>query len=344
MRIRPFLQREGLTTLDEIERLIDTIQPTEGIFCFAYATVSGCAEFQRRVGDTFWESVSTRWLVGIDYGRSQPAAFDFLSNKNNSSVRVFNGDVVVEREGFFPQRDFHMKACILRNLTEHQTGALIGSANFSRNGLSASIECGVSLIAANEDEHNRIMRPTYRRIRQAWNQGTPLAAILERYRQLWEPTQTDTSGPESEAEEAADPTDFERFWIDVGYVTRNRGPERPGNQIDMPRGTHEFFGFAPPANLPANSTIGEIVFVGQGNPVARNLRLGNNLMEKITLPLPENYPFGAYDGKVLEFRRVVGGFEIDAFEQSDFRRLLQTSSRCAVNHMGSGRPYGYRQP
>ncbi len=57
---------------------------------------------------------------------------------------------------------------------------------------------------------------------------------------------------------------------------------------DMPRGVHRFFGFTEPSNLTRN---------------------------KITLPFPEDYGIGAYDGKVIEFRRVPNGFALSAFEK-----------------------------
>jgi hypothetical protein len=137
--------------------------------------------------------------------------------------------------------------------------------------------------------------------------------------------------------------EFDRFWLDVGYVTRNRGPLRPGNQIDMPRGAHRFFGLTEPANVAQNSIFGEVTFVGAGAALDRALRLGGNWMEKITLPFPETYPFGAYDGKILEFHRVADGFEIEAFEEEEFAHVLRASANRAVLQMGSGRLYGYRR-
>lgn len=342
MLVEPYVHGEGSTTLDRIDHLIDVVEPAEILFCFAYATVSGCAEFQRRVGGAFWEAIRTRWLVGIDYGRTQPAAFDYLLGKDHASVRVFDGRAVVARAGFRPRRDFHLKACVFRNRPGSRYGLLAGSGNFSRNGLSASVECGVTLLATNVAEYQEAIRPTYRRLRALWNTATPLARILTSYRGRWRPTVIASGGP-PQPDNQIDLDDFDRFWLDVGYVTRNRGSIRPGNQIDMPRGAHRFFGLTEPPNVGPNTIFGEVTFVGAGAPLDRTLRLGGNWMEKITLPFPETYPFGAYDGKILEFHRVAGGFEIEAFEEEEFGHLLQASTNRAVLQMGSGRLYGYRR-
>lgn len=109
MRVQPFLQsRSPATTLSRIKKLIEVVGPEEILFCFAYATASGCAEFQREMGARFWQDHQTSWLFGIDYGRTQPAALEFVAAKNNTAVKIMNGEDVVESPAFFPVTDFHM--------------------------------------------------------------------------------------------------------------------------------------------------------------------------------------------------------------------------------------------
>src|SRR5690606_24723782 len=97
----------------------------------------------------------------------------------------------------------------------------------------------------------------------------------------------------------------------------------------------------PPADLPANSVIGQVVFeTPTGKPVANNLRLGNNMMEKISLPIPEAHGFDIYDGKVLLFQRSEDRFVIRALEADDFETSF--GDRLAeVRVMNSGRRYGH---
>lgn len=96
----------------------------------------------------------------------------------------------------------------------------------------------------------------------------------------------------------------------------------------------------PPANLARNSVIGTITFEPpSGGLVSRDLRLGNNLMEKITLPIPETHGFDLYDGKVLVFRRSGNRFKMWALEADDF--LTAFGNRLHdVKAMASGRRFG----
>jgi hypothetical protein len=125
-------------------------------------------------------------------------------------------------------------------------------------------------------------------------------------------------------------------------VTQNRGPDRPGNQFDLPRGVHKFFGFQAAENQAINSVIGEISFILTGPPLVRSLRLGNNHMEKITMPIPEEHGFGAYDGTIIEFERVQNGFRIRTYEPNDYLLAHGQDDDLVTYHMGSGRPYGFR--
>ena len=90
-----------------------------------------------------------------------------------------------------------------------------------------------------------------------------------------------------------------------------------------------------------NSTIGEVTFLTPvGISVTRNIRLGNNHMEKITLPIPETHGIDIYDGKIIVFQRSVAGFLIRALEFDDFGKAFG-ERLSAVRVMGSGRRYGH---
>ncbi|MBM0169188.1 hypothetical protein [Altererythrobacter sp. C41] len=233
-----------------------------------------------------------------------------------------------------------MKACFFRNANTGTASLLAGSGNFSLNGLSRSIECGVTLSTTTPAEYQRHIEPLFHAADALWNAATNLNGLLAQYLQLWTPGSAPRSGQAPSPAQLARGA-YQKFWIEVGYVTRNRGG-REGNQFDMPRGVHSFFGLQAGANQALNSTIGNVTFVGNGPPLIRALRLGNNSMEKLTLPFPEEYPFGTYSGKILEFTRQPGGFSIDAYELDDFEKLLRQSPRGVTLKMGSGRTYGYR--
>ena len=341
MDLKTFLQHASgsPTTLSEIARVHTLVQSEEFIGAFAYATQSGVASFDLKMGDDFWALTPSRWLFGIDYGRTQPKALRAISEKPNAEVRVVDGEWVVEQAGFMPRRDFHAKMALLLNPEISRYAAVIGSGNFSSNGLRKSIEAGASIIANDEDDYNEALSGSVSSIEEIWAAATPAKQILDEYEGVW--SQSFSRSAEIQTEEESDHlSDF--FWIEAGYVTRNRGPSRPGNQIDFPRGTTaRYFGFDPPNHMARNSVIGPVTFETPiGESVTNNLRLGNNMMEKISLPIPETHGFDIYDGKVLIFQRSGGRFVMRALEADDFEAAFG-DRLSSVRVMGSGRRYGY---
>lgn len=340
MRVQAFVQPNGgATTLKRIVRLTNLVDPTDALFAFAYATVSGCAEFERKLGDRYWNA-SAKWLVGIDYGRTEPRALQYLLDRlPAANVRVHNGHAVSAAPAFWPTRDFHLKGCCVTNAAAHSSGLLVGSGNFSRAGLVRNEEMGALIVAQSQDEDTRVVEPVRARLTALFAAADPAQAILPNYSALWVP-----SYAKKEPAQPVAPVQpgWGRFWIDVGYVTKNRGPNSPGNQIDMPRGVHRFFGLVEPQNIQPNTTIGDVDFLGLAAPLSRALRLGNNMMEKITLPIPETNGFGAYDGKILEFERGAGGFFLRTYEPGDFGDILSASPQRVSHEMGSHRRYGFR--
>jgi hypothetical protein len=170
MIVRPFTQWDGNdTTGERIKALIDFVGPQDLLFCFAYATFSGCAEFQRRFGDGFWNNNKTRWLFGVDYGRTQSTALDFIAGKPNTTIKLMNGADVVGTPNFFPNQDFHMKACFASNKKRHRFGMIIGSGNFSRNGLINSIEAGTQVTVRSTIEYNASLKGVFASANALWN-------------------------------------------------------------------------------------------------------------------------------------------------------------------------------
>jgi len=322
-------------TLSEISRLSAIVEPNHFFGCYAYATQSGVYSFEQRMGDQFWDAVATRWLLGIDYGRTQPEALRRLSGKPNSEIRIHDGTWIIGRNGFIPRRDFHPKAAILSNLEGGRAAVVVGSGNFSSNGLHRSIEAGSSLHMDSEAAQTENIGQFRQVMEDLWETASPLNEVLTEYDENW---QEEFSWASKADEVDVDGTPI--FWIEAGYVTQNRGPDRPGNQIDFPRGMNRFFGFNAPDNQPLNSVIGEVrMQTAVGDAITRNLRLGNNSMEKMSLPIPETHGFDNYDGKILVFERDGTAFNLYALENEDFSAAFG-SKIANVQSMGSGRQYG----
>ncbi|MHC2467143.1 hypothetical protein ACVIHD_006155 [Bradyrhizobium embrapense] len=341
MKLKAFIQsaENHPTTLAELRRAHEWAETEQFLGLYAYATQSGAIAFDLAFGSDFWDQVPSQWLFGIDYGRTQPQALRFLIERSNVEVRIHDGAWVVERNGFLPRRDFHMKAGFLTNSTKSRFGMVVGSGNFSSNGLRQAAECGASLHAATTMEFKKTFRSAFRAAKDLWEAATPVEDILDSYEERWAASAA-LEAPEPEAP-APNYDELEVFWIEAGYVTRNRGPDKPGNQIDMPRGMNRYFGFNAPDNLAVNSVIGEVTFEPPaGGPVTNNLRLGNNMMEKISLPIPETHGFDMYDGKVLVFSPQGGHYRMWALEAEDFESAFG-HRLASVRVTKSGRRYGH---
>ena len=341
MRTQLYIQQGGAsaTTLSELGRVRGLVDASETLSLFAYATQSGLAAFDLEFGDEFWNNTVTRWLFGIDYGRTQPQTIRALCDKPNSTVRVHDGEWVVNQTGFLPRRDFHLKTSFFMRPDLGKLGVVTGSGNFSSNGLRQSVEAGATIYIESNASDVKFAQDGLNAAQGFWDSATPAEKILDEYQEKWKGSILNSDRAPSDEVEVSGPREI--FWIESGHVTRNRGSDKPGNQIDLPRGMSRYFGMNPPDDLPLNSIIGAIKFLPPVNgPVERNLRLGNNSMEKLTLPIPETHGFGIYDGKVLVFRRSGDSYMLNALEAADFEAIFG-HRLSAVMTMSSGRHYGH---
>jgi hypothetical protein len=329
-----FAQRMPITTISEISRIHHAVDAAHFFGCYAYATQSGVYSFSNYMGENFWENTSSKWLLGIDYGRTHPEALKSILEQSNSEVRIHDGDWIIEKKGFIPRRDFHPKTALMWDQAVQRHGVVVGSGNLSSNGLSRSVEFGTARLFDTLAEYEQAAGQLPSELNGLWEDAAPADGILERYTDRWN-EEFSWSSKASEVEGI----DASLFWIEAGYVTQNRVP-RPGNQIDFPKGMNRYFGFDVPDDLAKNSVIGAVTMVTAiGDPTTRNLRFANNSMEKISLPIPETHGFENYDGKILVFERQGDAFVLHALEADDFDAAF--GSRIAnVHSMGSGRQYG----
>lgn len=323
----------GTTTLSEIERVRAAISANSFFGCFAYATQSGFRAFELKVGKDFWTTKS-RWLFGIDYGRTDPRALRAIAERPNTEVRVFDGRFVVDRAGFFPRRDFHPKVAMMQNTASGKQGVVLGSGNFSYNGLRRSVEAGSAIIAttkADIDEHIGPVRSVFEKL---WEDACALSDIAKKYGTRF--AELNDSRDTKRSVKAKVP--IKGFWIEAGYVTKNRGPYSPGNQIFAPNGFRSFFGLK--KGKGSSTRIGKITFETETGPmVTKNYRENDNGMEKLGLPTPEDHGFGVYDGKVLVFEPRGNRFLLTAVELADFE-LVYGHRLANVNKMNGGRRFG----
>lgn len=295
---------------------------------FAYATVGGVDALLKE-----WRSAGlpddARWLVGIDWYRTQPKALRKLAEREGAEVRIANGREVLGHDACAPTVCFHPKGLVL-----HGAGSkalLLGSGNLSKSGMTSGHEWGTCLgvsgpASTAEQALEREIDKVARWFETLWKRADPLGDVLEEYERRYAESAHLRSGMPSEDDRPGTPLKrggrrkvgmemirklrvADSFWIEAGSITRNRGPNKPGNELMMTPMTRVFFGFST-ADLKTNSKIGNVMLRYSGVTVERPLRFSHNAMEVLSLPVPGDPGPNSYDQETLLFRRKRDYFEL----------------------------------
>ena len=357
----------GINYLSLFESALDH-RPYDGFdVAVAYATVSGVKELTkacRELAGQDWERMQKRWLIGIDYCRTEPLAIRMLQAENQSTVKIHEGLRVVGRRNCTPILPFHPKAFLFR--ANDATAVVSGSGNLSRNGLTRGHEVGSLLIVrdpSNAAERNAGNLCTEMRnwFDGLWTPASSASQVLSRYETVFEstdnlksPVPTDDDAGDADwlssaaqrgalsARQLRQLRVCKRLWIEAGVLTKNRGPKLPGNQLMMSRMTRVFFGFSS-TDLPRDSTVG-YVSISYSNHQRHDcsLRFSNNSMDVLGLPIPDDGGPRSYDNECLRFERLsTGGFEVTIGSAAEIARWKRASATIdGLHEMRSGRQWG----
>ncbi len=333
--MKPYIQAPTQrSTLEYWKEILDG-NKLHSFAAFAYITDSGVAQLGTHLGPLLGTSRGCRWIFGLDYGRSHPTALRRLAKMGKSAIRIHDGAYVTQSKAFIPRVSFHLKTALTLQKSGHPCKQIVGSGNLSASGLLAGIEAGC--VIDYDDVDQEYADAVMNTLENMWKKSTPLNEVIDDYDARYaEVIQPKVLAPKLKALQGG----ADLFWIDVGYVTKNRGPDRPGNQFDLPKGSHVLLGVKKVKNPELNSVLAELnVRTPYGTVVSRRLRYGNNAMEKLTLPIPEQNGYECYDGKILTFQVKDGTVLLEALEHDDFFQVYGKSiSSCS--EMQSGRRYG----
>ena len=245
----------------------------------AYATTSGS---QQLVGelDAQWEGFQDSkkvFLVGLDFGLTEPEAVDYLAALPGAIVRLWKPEQTI-RANLKPARRYHPKVYALANTgsMRNATGAagIVGSANLTGSGLTANIETFAAFDVSYVDEVGANWIAELRKL-ELIAAGMPKATeqILKQYalirrrqpafaRGVAEPP-PGVVGPREEL-----PSELLRalrsarfFWTQTLNIIPNRGRGRAGNQVDLKKGARAFFGSRVPLSEPINTPLADIEIV-----------------------------------------------------------------------------------
>ena len=352
----------GITSLAELDGYT---QFRAGV---AYATLGGCnILFKKLRRVPCWTKSSKRWLISIDFGRTEPDALKCLAEIPGAEVRIPNGLKVVASGAFMPGVPFHPKAYAVDNIANGDKsvfGAFIGSGNLTGSGLLTGSECGV-LSYWNEpsDAEQEAMLSAYHGMSwfdTVWDHADLVSEVIPKYSELWEKSEPPIVEEDEEVVElyAGGPghivsggfavalASAKAFWIEVKELYKNRGPKQAGNQVDTPRGTRVFSGFEPTAVDP-DTMFGRVVLQNDGfEPVECSVRFGNNHMDKVNLPLPGTHGPDSYDNAILRFERAGSAatgmpmFRVSVGDEADLEGWKKDALSEEERTMQSGRRYG----
>lgn len=338
--------------MDLIRSACEQTNPGRICAAVAYATHGGVAELDAALqGLPGWKKARKRWLVGIDYCRSDPAALAHLAGLSKSKVRVFDGGFVSGRTGCVPRYSYHPKTWLL--IGRRQSAVVVGSGNLSYTGLRRGIEAA----AAVSGSKTGAIKDMWSWFSGQWAGATPFADIEDRYREAHDSRENRQRPPASEEDTVPEsawksgqlrPADLRKLrvcrhlWIEAGKVTRNLGPDRPGNQLMMKRNSRVFFGFAA-TDLERNSSIGTVA-IRFDERLRRDcpLRFGDNSMDVLTLPVPGQEGPEAYDRRTLHFEQTgVREFKLTTGRSADVKKWKQRSASIEGEfRMKGGRRWG----
>ena len=313
----------------------------------AYATHSGVADLDEALSSlSRWAKANKQWLVGIDHCRSDPLALSHLNDSPRSKLRIFDGEFVANRNGCVPRHSFHPKAYLL--FGSSKSAAVVGSGNLSGTGLQHGVEAAASV------RNSRAVVGLKSWFRSQWRIATPFEDVEAPYQRRYESianrrhpqASEDDIAPESSQGTQLKPHELRKLrvcrhlWVEAGNITRNRGPNLPGNQLMMKRNARVFFGFAA-RDLPTDTSIGNVAIEWGGQWWRdRSLRFSNNAMDVLTLPVPEQGQ--SYDQQTLHFEQVgVRAFKLTIGNKAESRRWKRRSQSVEGNlPMKSSRLWG----
>lgn len=288
----------------------------------AYVTERGARKLVHELAslNPDWVNVPKNWLVSIDYGTSEPNALRFLRSLPNSSVRIYEAEDVISK-GLKPSIAFHPKIYIFDNRMNKSITLVSGSANLTSSGLYTNNEqvsfSHVSTPSSSLEKEifSEMSQVKFHLVKIFEASCICTEEIITNYETVRKSNNINSSVESFSAEnilnvdspsfnvlEAISLITAKSLWVQAGRVTRNRG-DKLGNQIDLQKGVRRFFGFTDEFQYPIYWS-GDVSIKFNGQIYERNLRIGANGMEKLSLPTIDTPRYEGYDHKTLLFTRI----------------------------------------
>lgn len=352
-----------LRTLTEFAR---QVSPNRIQIAAAYVSLGGTKELISNLTSVVpgFADAEKQWLTSVDFGHTDPSALVYLGRLSNSEVRVSDGNDVLLAD-LNPRASFHPKAYhferIAQGLTDGAHALIVGSANLTRGALLTNAEQGMAFHhSGNPLRQDASVVQGFADFKAWWDEAWPAADIADadfvaKYlalRKKHKPPKDNIPGLaaykgsktlEVSLANGLGWSHARCFWIETHELYKNRGPDKPGNQLDARRGTRVFFGF-PPHQVQRNTVLGHVrIQYEQRAIVKRSIRFADNSMDKINLPIPGVDGPDSYDHTILHFERITDDlFRLTMGNQArarDWKRKAVAQEM--VYSLGGARQFGF---
>lgn len=341
------IAQPGSTTIDALNGMLSpiTVRMDASV---AYATFSGTRLLLGNTSLKELRRANKRFLVGIDWFRSEPAAIDALQALTRGSVKIVDGAYLVPN-GCRPRVTYHPKAYLVEAA---RTTLIVGSANLSANGLLRSIE--LSLKSSNNSDISTFENW----FDSQWRNATPWPTIEADYKSLYgrRPTQQivvteddDIAAPDVlairwvTAARLRQLRASQHLWTDVGPL-HNRG-SLPGTDLQFTQMTRVFFGHAAEI-VPGNTPLLNVpLSMARAQPQVRPMVFNrSSSMDRLSLPVPGEQGWPAqYDNETLLFTKSGDGSFLVAMASGHDRTNWRRRSRVndfLISMSNSNREWG----
>lgn len=323
----------------------------------AYATRSGAGQLIGALesAGTPWRDARKVFVVGLDFGLTEPAAIEYLDGLPNSECRIYDVDAILASKLVPRAGAYHPKVYAF---FDHQTvsrarasSGIIGSVNLTGAALSRNIEAYVKFDVSQDPTWLTSLSKQIVSLTKASKRVD--GAMLSAYRALRPqrpapPPEEPVPGVASAGanSRALDPSLLRAlraarfFWTQTFSITQNRGHGNPGNQVDIKRGARAFFGFDGGRTYEPNTVLGSVDTVFAGAEHQTSLRFGDNMQDKVNLPVPPSGHPGYADSYLCWERVGPGRFRLTV---SNDGSIWKAASQAAgtLFKMKSGREWGF---
>ena len=320
------LQPAGGTVITVLGEAAAEVKWESLVVSVAYATQAGVAQLVGELNARWnsFESANKLFVVGLDFGLTEPEAIRYLSDLPNAACYLHEARRTLS-SALHPQSRFHPKLYAFGSRASigesRLASGIVGSANLTGAALTSNFESYTRFRVSSATAPGRRWIGQLATVANiAESQPRASERLLSEYERLRakapaagaEPTpgrynpRADLGAAHLRALRAA-----RCLWTQTLKIVENLGAGNPGNQVDLKRGSRVFFGSKVPLAAPTNTPLGSIDIIAVSGRENCNLRYGNNGMDKVNLPVPGGANPPKYDyGYVLWERKPDGSFKL----------------------------------